>query len=601
MSLSSNFPDTRPSLNLDFAKVKRLDTRITFTRASTATYYDGVTTAKAEENLLLQSQTFENASWTKSAATVTANAEVAPDGTTTADAVIEDTSTNVHLIQQGLILIATSYTFSAFVKPNGRTWAMLSANQVGNGYAYFDLTNGVTGTIGAAATASITASTNGFYRVSITVTVSAGSNSFAIRTATGNGTSSYTGDGTSGIYVWGAQLEQRSAVTAYTVTTTQPITNYIPVLLTAPAGTPRFDHNPVTDESLGFLIEEQRANLLTYSADFADAAWFKNNVSVSSNTVVSPDGALTGDKLIASSGSSIKYIDRTVTIAASTTHTWSVYMKAGEYSTATMYAISPTSPFEFFQATVNLLTGAISNTNSGNGGVFTAATAIAVGNGWWRVSLIGSVGAKTSINTRIYPNVSSAFAGDGFSGIYIWGAQLEAGAFPTSYIDTVASSVTRAADAASMTGTNFSEWYDAGEGTLYGEAIASANFTSASVIAEVGDGTLNNRTNIVRAGSANQSVSTTVVSGTVQASITTQPAFVPGTSSKTSIALKLNDFAASSDGGAVGTDTSGLIPVVDRIQIGATTTSIARWNGTIKKIAYYPERLSNAQLQALTS
>jgi len=590
MSLSSNFPDTRPSLNLDFAKVKRLDPRITFTRASTATYYDGVTTAKAEENLLLQSQTFENASWTKSAATVTANAEVAPDGTTTADAVIEDTSTNVHLIQQGLILIATSYTFSAFVKPNGRTWAMLSANQVGNGYAYFDLTNGVTGTIGAAATASITASTNGFYRVSITVTVSAGSNSFAIRTATGNGTSSYTGDGTSGIYVWGAQLEQRSAVTAYTVTTTQPITNYIPVLLTAPAGTPRFDHNPVTDESLGFLIEEQRANLLTYSADFADAAWFKNNVSVSSNTVVSPDGALTGDKLIASSGSSIKYIDRTVTIAASTTHTWSVYMKAGEYSTATMYAISPTSPFEFFQATVNLLTGAISNTNSGNGGVFTAATAIAVGNGWWRVSLIGSVGAKTSINTRIYPNVSSVFAGDGFSGIYIWGAQLEAGTFPTSYIATVASSVTRAADAASMTGANFSEWYDAGEGTFYSDTYSYSTTASTSPILYGNNANCRflyyPNTNGIRA-----------FDGTTTTSFSA--ANKRNANVKSSCAYTTTEIFGSIDAAAVVSGSFTAAKTQTKIDIGNGAGSYL--NGTIKKLSYYPERLSNAQLQALTS
>ena len=85
MSIASLYPSINPSLLLDFANSKVLDPRITFTRTTTATYYDGVTTAVAEQNLLTYSQEFDNAAWSKTSGSVTANADNAPDGTSTAD------------------------------------------------------------------------------------------------------------------------------------------------------------------------------------------------------------------------------------------------------------------------------------------------------------------------------------------------------------------------------------------------------------------------------------------------------------------------------------------------------------------------------------
>ena len=89
MSISSLYPTTRPSLVLDFANTKQLDPRITFARPTTATYYDGKTVAKAEENLLKYSQEFNNAAWTKQNATVTANSIAAPDGNQPANGCIK--------------------------------------------------------------------------------------------------------------------------------------------------------------------------------------------------------------------------------------------------------------------------------------------------------------------------------------------------------------------------------------------------------------------------------------------------------------------------------------------------------------------------------
>lgn len=280
MSVSQNYSPISPSLSLDFSNVKALDPRITFARASSATYY-GTQTTKAEENLLLYSQEFDNAAWSKGNSTVTANATSAPDGTTTAEKLVENTANAGHRVTTGdSVTVSTDYVYSVFAKADTRDWIALSPSHPGvNNYlTFFDLANGVVGTNAAGNTASIEDVGNGWYRciVKRTTTGSQTSLDTQIYVASADNTSSYTGDGTSGIFLWGAQLEARSAPTAYTATTTQPITNYIPVLETASANVARFDHDPVTGESLGLLVEEQRTNLLAYSEQFN--GWGFSNV-----------------------------------------------------------------------------------------------------------------------------------------------------------------------------------------------------------------------------------------------------------------------------------------------------------------------------------
>ena len=172
------------------------------------------------------------------------------------------------------------------------------------------------------------------------------------------------------------------------------------------------------------------------------------------------------------------------------------------------------------------------------------------------------------------------------------------GSFATSYIKTVASQVTRAADAASMTGTNFSTWFNAGEGTLYSEAKLLATPGGATYPGivkistdsgnKIGFWTIPAATSMYFTVSANSTSSADI-------SIAQSPVsnFV-----KISGVYKVNDFAASVNASTVGTDTSGVIPVVNKMDIGTYDNS---WNGTIKKIAYYPIRLSNTNLVALTS
>jgi hypothetical protein len=336
------------------------------------------------------------------------------------------------------------------------------------------------------------------------------------------------------------------------------------------------------------LIEEARTNLATYSADFSNAAWTKNSLSITSNTIVAPDGTLTGDKFIANSSATYHYGSQN-TGSVSAPWTFSCYAKAGEYSRVG-FAYTNTG-YVFF----NLLTGVQEGTV---GGGITSTSITAVGNGWYRISFT-STSTASGANVGIYlfngsySSGEPTFSGDGFSGAFIWGAQLEAGSFATSYIPTVASTATRNADAASMTGTNFSSWFNNGEGTLFVnfKTSVATGFPQAAFIS---DGSSNNCIGI-DAQSGLRSIVTTLGVGVASFS-----ASKSGSGDLVTLAYKVNDFGSSFNGAAAGTDTSGNLPVVSQFGIGQSYSSSNLLNGTIKKISYYPIKATSTQLQSLT-
>jgi len=615
LGVASGLPSIAPTLSLDFANTEILDPRVTFTRASTARVYDGRTVAKAEENLLLRSQEFET-TWAQLRTTRSANTSAAPDGTTTADTITEDTGTGEHIILQ-TVSATGQVTFSVFAKAGtGSRFLVLSVSRAGSHYgaATFDLsTQSVTQTLIAGysggVTTAVSAATQGFHRYSITVTtdtmdsVRVGLASTSTYSNFSRGFDSYTGNGTSSLILWGAQLEQRSAVTAYTPTTTQPITNYVPVLQTAAAGVARFDHNPVTGESLGLLIEEQRTNLFTYSEQIDDAAWAKSNSSVTTNTIVAPDGALTGDKLVENTATAVHAVGQNQTAAASTAYTLSFFAKKAERTFA-QATIGGGFNGVTINATFNLNTG-VASVISGTA----TASCVAIGNDWYRCTVTGTSGASptsAAFRAGIALDASTiSYTGTTGSGIYIWGAQLEAGAFPTSYIPTVASQVTRSADSASMTGANFSSWYRADEGSFYAEfgpygARASQTASGNFGVFGASSGTFNNGHNIF-AGSGFAPVYS-VRANSVDSCYLSSGLLNANSTNKVAAAYKTNDFARSLGGASPATDTTGILPQgATQANIGALASSVGPLNGTIKKIAYYPIRLTNSQLQALTA
>jgi hypothetical protein len=234
-------------------------------------------------------------------------------------------------------------------------------------------------------------------------------------------------------------------------------------------------------------------------------------------------------------------------------------------------------------------------------------SAVNVGNGWYRVTLTAT-SSVTGVTLRVRLASSlgtTSYTGDGYSGIFIWGAQLEAGAFPTSYIPTVASQVTRAADAASMTGANFSSWYNQAQGTFYLDADmyeTQGTFFRYLLSANAGSGVTSDLTGFIVPSNGNNVRASVSSGGVTQASLNAP--ITLGAAFKGAFAYKTDDFAASFNGGASLTDTSGVLPQgINRLYIGGYIDTGVNPNAAthIRKIAYYPLRVTNAQLQALTS
>ena len=594
MSIASLYPSINPSLLLDFANSKVLDPRITFSRTTTATYYDGVTTAKAEENLFTYSQEFDNAAWSKALVTITSNATTAPDGTSTADLAVANTTNGDHSVVQSFTFPAdTTLTISCYMKAAGYDYGVIRHYSAGNGdvWASFNLSTGAVDSNSSGVTASITSVGSSWYRCVMTKTYSSATsgNSYGIRVANAGGIGTpFAGNGTSGIYIWGAQLEQRSSATAYTATTTQAITNYIPVLQTASAGQARFDHNPTTGESLGLLIEEQRTNLATYSADFSNAAWTKTRSSITSNTIVAPDGTLTGDKLVEdTTASNSHWVGQSFTGTAAA-YTYSFYAKAGERSWITgSWGGGLDTYFDLSNGTIGTLNG---NT----------ATITSVGNGWYRCSITRTLTAASYVIECALATGDNgrSYTGNGFSGLFIWGAQLEiSGSFATSYIPTVASTVTRNADAASMTGTNFSSWFNYGAMTIYAEATGYEAGSYDIIDLDSGSNTGRIRTRFASDYQVDQLDASVAQTFSLDGGSVTAKSFA-----KIAAGLTQNSQALSLNGGSVATATAPFTtqPAPTTARIGSNFAGSNYLNGTIKKIAFYPVKATNAQLQALT-
>jgi len=175
----------------------------------------GLLVEEARTNLLLRSQEFQT-TWNRSniaafGAGSVADAITAPDGTLTADFICEDTAAGNHQVTQtGVTTTATATTYSVYAKAGTRSWLALGITDSASAVriSYFNIGTGALGTADTGCTTSIQALANGWYRCIVTVALAlAGSNTARAYLSTGNGVTSYTGDGASGLYLWGAQLE----------------------------------------------------------------------------------------------------------------------------------------------------------------------------------------------------------------------------------------------------------------------------------------------------------------------------------------------------------------------------------------------------------
>jgi hypothetical protein len=607
-ALSSLRVGGRPAMFLNFVGATALSDMVTFSRGSNATLVDStgkITYAPA--NLLLYSQDIGNgAAWSQSGSSITFNSVTAPDGTVTGETITRTaTNTGECIARQAVAqAVSTAYAFSCYVKAGSANGMLYFRNlavdgSITTGVAQFNPQNGdISLTYGSTYTgkATMTAVGSGWYRcVIVGITASSIANNLVDIGVT-NGTSALGGAAGDFIYVWGAQLEP---VTYQTTPST-----YVATTTAAYYG-PRFDYDPVTLAAKGLLIEEQRTNLLTYSEQFDNAAWVKDAATVTANATTAPDGTSAADKVIATATTAFHAVRQSVTGTVAS-YTYSVYAKASEYSKLIM----ANSGAGTWSATFDLTTGATIST----GGLAVLSSSIqSAGNGWYRCSVTFTGVALLTAHSIIgYPNTGAtlnnfgaSYTGDGTSGIFLWGAQLEAGAFATSYIPTVASQVTRSADVATMTGTNFSSWYNQTEGTFVsdfdkystasrGGVLCAGNISGVSGTGITIDGQNNGK---VRAFIEN--------AGALVMDNLTLADYTANTPIKGAIAYATNNSVGAA-AGALGTvDTSVAVPTVDNFQIGAvrntTAAAVLPLNGHIRQIAYYNTRLPNATLQALTA
>lgn len=371
---------------------------------------------------------------------------------------------------------------------------------------------------------------------------------------------------------------------------TATVTDQNGVIRSAAVNVPRFDHNPTTGESLGLLVEEARTNSLLSSSDLTTASWTLSSVTRTANSTTAPDGTNTAVKIASTTGTFLSALEQSSVSVTAVPTTFSCYAKAAEASWFCLAGIQSGEAIAYF----NLATGALGTRSAGS-----AHSITSVGNGWYRCSV--TCASASSTRWGFFPGsadntLTPAPIGNG---VHVWGPQLEAGAFPTSYIPTVASTVTRAADVAAILGANFSSWYNQSEGTLFASLRTNTPANVNNSLIQMTDGTSNNRIEVqqVQSGDAFPRVS-----GLFRTSNLTTASWVSQESGWTPNGQVVDKWA-------LGFNSSGFsfITTYDSTPPSGTgsypqnlTTFFILHRGTISRLTYWPIRLSNATLQTLT-
>jgi hypothetical protein len=362
---------------------------------------------------------------------------------------------------------------------------------------------------------------------------------------------------------------------------------------TALADELRIDYDPETGECLGTLIEEARTNLLTYSEDFSNAAWVKSGAAVTADAITAPDGELTADRIVESASTAEHRLEQVPTLTPSTKYVFSLFAKKDARFVLSLrladagWATTAATNFD-------LASGTVTSSTSEDEGM------IDCGNGWYRcwISSTTAASGTTRVRVNLIDDETAIYLGDGTSGLYIWGAQLEEGETPSSYIPTTTAAVTRSDDVLSMEGTDFSDWYNQNEGSIIVDYKLFPSIENTRIIA-ISDTALTSDSIFIARSGNGAAILVQVFSGS---SLQTAIGMAASREGVVAAGYKTNDFALSQEGVAVVTDGDGNVPSgVDRMYIGSSITVNVPLNGHIKQLQYYPKRLTNTELQALSA
>ena len=562
------------------------DGDFTFSRSTAATRVNASgNIEKQTGNYMLYSQQIDNAYWDKYAFSVTANQATAPDGTTTADLIDDGTNTGIHAIEENeTIGFGGVATISIHAKYVDTQYLVLAIYDTSYRAVAFDIQNG---TIGNKSLSTLIPTIedlgNGWYRCAVTHPTNTRNNpffTFGLRDDDVAGFLTSAGSNRQA-YVWGAQMEDGLVARDYIETTTTAIYGGIT------DNVPRLDY---TDSSCpALLLEPQRTNLITQSEYFADSSYIDNGVSFTLG-FLSPDGNLNASKLLEDNTNSIHRFYQTSLVTASPNATISVYVKHNGRRFV-LLRIADSGVGRWYDVENGILGTTFQGTPNDS-------TIESVGNDWYRITISHSVASQARFEFWVSDTEStSAYQGDTTKGVYLYGAQLEAGSYATSYIPTYGSAVTRNADAASKTGV--SSLIGQTEGTLFFDVNIS-RVIGNEAIGTINSGAYANHATIQRVGntiqfvrnSATQSGATIVTSATITAG-----------RYKLAIAYKSGDTACFLNGTQVSTTQTQTFTnaTLNAVKIGTDAIGALPISDSVKQSTLFKERLSNAELATLTT
>ncbi|MFA6109945.1 MAG: LamG domain-containing protein [Candidatus Latescibacterota bacterium] len=567
----------------------------TFTRATIATVadFEGLIKtvksgearfegARRVENLISNSEAFDN--WGVTTTSVVSNVDIAPDGTLTADRITFPSGcSNIYNTRT---LSPGTYVLSVYAKTDSMSNFILQA---------FNTTDG-------SRTSSVMTTTSNWKRFKWTITVTNTETVFVYL----SNSCAYVGS----ILAWGYQVENvtgqanqnPSEYLSTNVKTSAPYhganVDGVKYFTTYNGNTTA--SNVVTeavgaaipDATLhGYVAEGARTNLVLQSGAFDNASWLKSNVTATADATVAPSGASTADTLTENTSANVvHFVSPSNYTGSAQTMSYSFYAKANGITRLEIISSSDVLGIGF-----NLTTGTVvpGTYVAGQG----TGTIVNVGNDWYRCTFTWAyTGVATSLRIVLHNGTSVTYTGDGTSGIYLWGAQLEAGSFASSYIPTTTASVTRNADVLRypLLGSNQG-------GSMYFES----NLTNKSIGGFEGFLSWSSATDLTNYFGIVHHSNTKLylanaVGGVSQGSVGFGANYTNG-SRKVAVSFKTDSLKYYESGALIQTDTSATIPTnLALVSVGMRSDSVQLY-GAIRNVRLWKKALSDGQLTELTS
>ena len=552
---------------------------MTVVRATTATRVNSAGLIElVPYNLLTYSEAL-TPNYTFNQCSITSN-QTDPNGTNNAKRITNGGTANDAYFEQSIGITNNTYTWSIFVKQGTATTATIRPVHVGIGgdvslLTFTFATQTITSS-GLITTSGFIALPNGWFRIFCSIPITNAVSSLRGRFGNPNTPNVYND--------WfGAQLVEGSTAKDYLRTETR-------------LNIPRLDYSNGTCPSI--LVEPQRTNVKTNSENASGSNWGTAvRVNATINSIASPDGNVTANSIADTAVSGTHAFEPSFSATSGTAYTFSVFAKANTLSQVVIYGYADNGVFAGQQAIFNITNGTvISNTGGGTTNV------VNYGNGYYRVSLTLTSGATSTGYWAfgLAKNGLASYLGDG-SSLYMWGCQLEAGSYPTSYIPTTSAAVTRNADAISKTG--ISALIGQTEGVFYLDLYASAKNNDANTYATwLVAGNASDNFQIYNIGTTLYWYARNTASVFIDQSA--DQTIVEGTRYKIAFAYKSGDYALYINGVQKRTNANANVPVAlsqFNLSAGGFGASPAIVKNEYNSAVLFPTRLTNAELSQLTT